>query len=237
MNFDFKIGADLLKALTWKKIAQVIVLFLVIGFFWFAWMFRTNMYSSLKMGSLSEVDQTIVIDLTKETKTRLNDTVNRLPNLVAGIQIINVNFKKNSRSTSYSYVTEPILKASMYEYEETLVTATPLFNSNEVNNKRIVDLVNGEFICTPFKNTLGAKIYPKAVATVTTICSVSIPPHYGKFSGYMNLYLKHPPDITEIDMIRQLLFDLAGKIYVTDILRETDPAEKAKPVLRREDIR
>lgn len=237
MNFDFKVGADLLKALTWKKIAQVIVLFLVIGFFWFAWMFRTNMYSSLKMGSLNDVDQTIVIELTKETKARLNDTVTRLPNLVAGVQIINVNFKKNSRSTSYSFVTEPVLKVSMYEYEQSLVTATPLFNTNEINNKRIVDLVNGEFICTPFKETLGAKIYPKAINTVTTICSVSIPPHYGKFSGYMNIYLKRVPDLTEIDMIRQLSFELAGTIYVTDILHETEPEEKPKTALRREDIR
>lgn len=218
MSLNLTPVADFFKALTWTKIAQLFVLFLLLAFAWLAWQFRGDMYTSLKMESLSDVDKNLVIEVSDNSKRRIENLLQRRPDLIGAIQIVNVNFKKNTRSSAYFSATEPIIRQSETEYRNSQVSATPLFNDNEVNNQRLVDLVNGNYICTPFKETLGAKIYPKASDTITTICSLGIPPYYGKFTGYMNIYLRHKPDKDDYDMVRMMAREISNEIYNNDVL-------------------
>lgn len=220
MSFDFKIGASFLNTLTWGKVAQVAVLLALLISFWFAYHFRENMYASLKMNTLTETDYVIVIELTPETKIKITETVTRFPNMVAGIQIVNINFRKNTRTASYSFISDPVLKKSIEDFQNNSIADTPIFNDNETNNRRVIALVNGEFICTPFKDTIAITTYSGSVNNISHICSVSIPPHYGKFSGYLNIYVTHKPNSIELEMLRQLATELSNQIYVNDILHE-----------------
>lgn len=238
MGVDFKVAASFLKALTWEKLAQIAVLLFMLFVFYIGYQFRESAYASIKMGALTETDYVIVIELTSETKIKITETVSKFPTMIAGIQVVNINFKKNTRTASYSFISEPLLKQAIDDFQNSSIADTPIFNDNQTNNRRVVSLINGKFICTPYSDTVAVKTYAKASSVVTHICSVSIPPHYGKFSGYLNIYIKHKPDGIEIEMLRQLATELSNQIYINDILHEKSGNEKpVTRALRREDFR
>jgi hypothetical protein len=98
----------------------------------------------------------------------------------------------------------------------------PLFNSDPINNVRMSKLINGEFICDPFKDTIAYKLAPatnKSVVTniVSTVCANGIPPTYGRFTGIVSVYLKTVPTQEENDRIRTLSRDLSLGIYERDL--------------------
>ena len=140
MSFDFKVGASFLKTLTWGKLAQVAALLVLIVTFWFAYQFRENMYASLKMNALTETDYVIVIELTPETKIKITETVSKFPDMIAGIQVVNINFRKNTRTASYSFITNSVLKRSIEDFQSKSIADTPIFNDNETNNRRVIAL-------------------------------------------------------------------------------------------------
>ncbi len=226
MSIDLKNLTSLLRALSWMKIAQLATLTSIIVLFWMMWVFRMDMYSSLRMGSLNNAALVTSIDVSDQTKTYINDVITRSSTLIGGIQVINVDFKRNIRSSSYFAISDPILKDAYQEYMLTKVANTPLFNDSEINNRRVIDLVNGEFICSDFTSTLAAKIYARASNSIVMICSISIPPLYGKFSGYLNIYVKRQPDNNDRDVIRQTAREISERIYVNDISHDATSAAK-----------
>lgn len=218
----------LIRSLTWRKLLQVFVLLLVLLFFGTLYMFKQDIYEWSNLTAIHGVGQLVKIEPSSETKLKINETADKFPAVVAGIQIVNVNFRNNTRTSAYFAINEPNLKQASQDYQQSSLAASPIFNDDETNNQRIVSLINGDFICTPFKHSLAAQIYPKAINSVNTICSVGIPPHYGKFSGYLNIYLISKPDKLEIGMIRRIAIDLSGTIYSNDILHENTKARRPR---------
>ncbi len=58
---------------------------------------------------------------------------------------------------------------------------------------------------------------PRSHEVVATVCSISIPPFYGRFSGYLNIYLTKKPSPDELTLIRQVARDLSLRIYENDV--------------------
>ncbi len=214
---DVKGITSLLKVLTWQKIIQATVLIFILGTTYGFWENRITIYNSLKVGARVEVEQPLIISLSPGTIALLDDSVTKMKPLIAGIQVINVNFKKNTRSTSYFSIGDPILKKSYEHFSSVKLTDTPLFTDVETNNQRIIDLINGEFVCYDYKNTPAIKIFPEAQQSVQVICSISIPPYYGRFSGYMNVYLTKKPTPEEVSIVRQIARDMSLHIYEFDV--------------------
>lgn len=216
----------LLKTLTWNKIIQTTVLLIILGLSWGFWENRTTIYNSLKVTVRVESQDALILNLSSGTVFALDDTVSKMKNLIGGIQVVNVDFKKNNRSTAYFAFSDINLKTSFANFQASKIAETPLFTDNEINNQRIIDLINGEFICNDFKDTQSIKAYPRAGDTIPTICAISIPPYYGRFSGYMNIYLIKKPSADEISVIRQLSRDISLRIYETDVDRSNKYSEK-----------
>lgn len=216
------------RALTWKKLSQVFVLLLILLFFGSLYTFKSEIYERANLTAIHGVEQLTVIEPSSATKLEINKIANKFPVAIAGIQIVNVNFKNNTRSSAYLEINDLALKQAQQDYQQSSLALSPIFNDDELNNQRIVSLINGDFICTPFKHSVESQIYPKAINSVNTICSVGIPPHYGKFNGYLNIYLANKPDEREIIMIRQTAIDLSGIIYSNDILRENAAVKRPR---------
>lgn len=196
---------------------QLFVFLLILGLSWGFWENRTTIYNSLRVSVRVETQEALLLNLSPGTLFILDDTTSKMKNLIGGIQVVNVDFKKNNRSTSYFAFSDINLKTSFANFQASKIAETPLFTDNELNNQRIIDLINGEFICNDFKETQSFKSYPRAGDTIATVCAISIPPYYGRFSGYMNLYLIKKPTTDELTVIRQLSRDISLKIYETDV--------------------
>jgi hypothetical protein len=218
--------AELIDSLTWTKIIQTTILILILGISWGLWENRATIYNSLKVTARIETDNALVLNLSNTTIFLLDDTTAKMKSLIGGMQVVNVDFKKNSRSSSYFAFSDINLKTAFANYQASKIADVPLFTDSEVNNQRIINLINGEFICNDFKDTMAIKAIPRAADTITTICAISIPPYYGRFSGYMNIYLLRKPTVDETTAIRQIARDVSLKIYETDVDKSNRYAEK-----------
>ena len=77
----------------------------------------------------------------------------------------------------------------------------------------MIDLINGEFVCSPFTDTIGSKIIPELAKHIHTVCANGIPPYYGKFLGIVSIYTKRAPLPEEQDQIRSIAKNLSSMIY------------------------
>lgn len=218
MKMDKKLESvtDFLKALSWIKIVQTLIFLTIIGFFYAVWENRVVVYNSIKVGARYESSEPLILALGKESSEYIGGIAEKSREMVAGIHIVSVDFKKNSRIITHSYITDDNLRISFKNFLDNKIAPTPLFTENESNNQRVINLINGEFVCVPFQESLAGILF-KGSTTVTTVCSISIPPYYGRFSGYMNVYLKKMPTDHDIITIRQIARDISLRIYETDI--------------------
>ena len=216
---NLKPVTELIQSLSFSKIAQLVVLILILLLAWFSWSYRTSIYSSARITAISDTNDPIFIETSLRSQHYIENILSRSRDNIAGIQILSVNFTQNSRTTSYFGFNDEILKKAVEYYVSRKVSSTPLFNSDPINNKRIVDLINGNFTCTPFNDTFAAIAYSQARGHVATICSVSIPPYYGHFSGYMNIYLRKAPSVSDTEFIKQLSRELSLMVYENDIIK------------------
>lgn len=217
MAMSFKPLMDFIRVLSWQKLAQATIFVILIISAWAFWENRATIYNSLKVGARVESDEPLVIQLSRPTQAYLETTLARSKDTIAAIQIINVNFKKNSRSSAYFIFNDAELKNAYNIFAESKLSDIPLFTESEINNQRLINLINGDFVCIDFKDAPSSKIYPNVAKNISTVCSISIPPYYGRFSGFLNIYLIKKPQNEELVYIRQLSRDISLRIYELDI--------------------
>jgi hypothetical protein len=207
---------NLFKVLGWAKLVQFTVLILIIGTTYALWENRSVVYNSIRVGARVETSESLIINLSDRSRILVDTASSRARYLIAGIQVVNVDFKKNSRSTAYISINDQSLKNAFNRFEENYFGPVPLFSEKESNNQKLINLINGEFVCEDFVGTY-ASTSLLGVSTVPTLCSISIPPYYGRFSGYMNIYLLKVPTVDEVILVRQIARDLSLKIYEIDV--------------------
>jgi len=204
-----------LKILTWTKLAQLAIFILLIGIAWGVFENRNIFYRIPSKSGFAAIP-TSEIKLSKSTVELLETTLKK-SDLIVGIQVTVVDFNHNSRLVIYSGIDDPDLIKVYKNYESSIVGEIPLFNSDPVNNVRMSQLINGEFICNPYSETIANKLAPEGGKFVKTVCANGIPPYYGKFAGIISIYLKKPPTAEEVDQIRFLAKDMSAKIFDKDI--------------------
>jgi hypothetical protein len=204
-----------LKALSWQKIAQLTVFFFLVGLAWATYENRQLIYNFASQPRLSRHTPTIAT-LSKTTTDEI-DVIVKKSVLIVGIQVILVDFQRNTRHALYSSIDNVELKATYEAYAQGSFGEMSLFNNDLLNNRRLVDLINGDFVCTPFADTAGAKILPAATKYINTTCSVGIPPFYGKFTGIVHVYTSRQPTPEEVDQIRTMSKNLSSNIFDRDL--------------------
>lgn len=208
---------EFLKALSWQKILQVIIFIVIVIGSWTFWENRSVIYNSWKIGARVEVDRPPIIEISQSTKSYMDSAIARSNDLIVGIQITSVNFKRNIRSSAYMTSSDKELKDGYEKYNQTRVTDVPLFTDNEISNQRIIHLINGDFVCYNYRDTPASRLYVLSPRNITTVCSISIPPYYGRFIGYMNLYLTRNPASEDMTVVRQFARDLSLRVFESDV--------------------
>lgn len=156
--------------------------------------------------------------ISKQTKNTLTAFVDNTPNIAAA-QIINVNFKSNTRYTTFITSNDKILLEEFYKHQQAKTKNALLFSDNEAQNARLVKIINNNFVCEPYKNTRAVILYPKSAKNITSMCSISIPPFLGHFIGYINLHLYQEPTEQEKESLRLTFVTIATSIYEHDVIK------------------
>lgn len=212
LNLDSKIAAFkvFLDILTWKKIGQIALLLFVIGIGWALYENTeqlTNFFKTQKI-STKQVDF-----LNRTTVSRLNSIIMET-DAILGMHIATVDFKSNTRTVVYGkFNNEELEKMYINFSDRNIDSKIPLFNDDEINNTRIISLINGEFSCYKYKDSIAARLAPEGIHIVDTTCSLGIPPFYGRFSGIVTVYLRNDPTSVEKDQIRTFLKGISEMVY------------------------
>ncbi len=191
----------LLGSLTWRKIALMTTFLGVIGFSYAMFDNRFAVYEFF--GSARNIPAPKVVKLSKESMSAINASVAGSEIIVA-IQITLVDFQRNTRVITYTSIDNPQVKELYGKFMEKAPTELPLFNTDMINNERLVNLVNGDFVCTPYKDTLSAKLVPESIPYIKTLCAGPVPPLYGRFTGIISIYLSREPATIETEQVRSL---------------------------------
>lgn len=215
-SFSSKLSAihKFLTILTWKKIAQFAVFVSIIALAWILYETRITVYN---FSSPARLATTIspVLKLSKKSIDDLTLVVNK-SNLIVGIQVTVVDFQRNTRTVIFTYTDDRNIAEIYQDYEKRGLVELPIFNNDVLNNKRMVELINGEFICNPFNETIAYKIMPSASKYISYVCANGIPPLYSKFTGLITVYTNRIPIPEEIDQIRTMTRNLSSSIYDRD---------------------
>jgi hypothetical protein len=139
---------------------------------------------------------------------------------IEGVNIVKVDFKENTRKATFIYFKTQAVTTSWNQYTQS-GAVTPLFGPNESNNQRIVSLINGETNCVPALLTSAGQVIPHLVDYVTDVCSVAIPPGYGDFVGFINIFMKRHLAPQEKLMIQKRGETVALAMYERDVIKSS----------------
>lgn len=204
---------EFLKTLSWTKLAQLAVFLAIVALAWAAYESRESLYNYITRSKISA--NVYFVKVSKHSSDMIKNSVDKSPAIV-GAQIALVDFQKNTREIVYTYTDSTELKKIYDDFEKNNAFDLPLFNADVANNRRLVKLINGEFVCVPYLETIGYRLVPDSAKYITTICSVGIPPFYGKFSGIVSIYINKTPGAEEVDQLRILAKTISTQVYEKD---------------------
>jgi len=207
----------LINSLTWKKIAMFSVLTTIIGFSIAIFENRNAVYNFVSPIWIEKDVPSTSKTISKGSIDQIDAVVNK-SDLIVAIQVTLVDFQRNTRTVAHTSIDDPGLKTVYSQFIKSRVPIEmPLFTADMINNKRVVDLVNGEFICNPYKETIAAVLVPESSQYISTLCANSVPPYYGRFSGIISVYLKREPTNVEIEQIRNVAKTLGLVVFNNDL--------------------
>lgn len=152
--------------------------------------------------------------LSDKSKAFVSSKAQMIPK-IKGIMVLSVDLSKNKRTTIYRKEFDPELKAAYNEFfdKRNVTEFQPLFVRNDDKlNLRITRLINHEFVCSPYSESIAYKFVPTSRKMVTTICSIAVPPSFGEFSGMVSIFLPDEPTEEEKALLQILIKQIADEI-------------------------
>lgn len=102
----------------------------------------------------------------------------------------------------------------------------PLLTSSPDNNAYVLAIMNGEFSCSPNKNTILTNQFPGSEKIVSYSCRVPLPPAYNKATGWFTIQLQKWPD-ERIEDLKVDALNMSLQYYNLEIKKE-GPVELKK---------
>lgn len=160
------------------------------------------LYKESFSDDLSTVDKNNNLLIISDSLKILIEDVVRRDSYIVGAQIVTIDFKHNRKIETYAIIDSTALNAIYQMFIETSVVDVPLFREDRRDNDNILRLMNGEFVCVPFKDSSAYRYAPTAEVYVKYVCGIAIPPNqYNNFSGILTLYLNSTPSEQVLDRL------------------------------------
>lgn len=137
---------------------------------------------------------------------------NRLVNFVS---VASANIRLNEADTVFWHTDDPVISFELNDAIAKNGSVRPLFTTDDNYNASVVRTINAEFSCYENKGLLG----PNITARIPYICRISVPPHYGQFTGFITIGLNEKPTQDQTEEVRRVLSDISSNIFFDNINR------------------
>lgn len=203
----------------WKMTTIILMLLSICIMAFYGWTFRTPLFEQV-LGAKLPSDNSRVPYPSTTSKNAWHDFISQYT-WVEGVNIIRVDFKQNIRATTHRDYKDAEMELSWKQWLEENGATAALFTENEEANQRIINLINGQFTCVPIMQTAAGVLIPAVKDYVVTACSIPIPPGYGDFIGFVNIFLRVSPTLHQIKIIKEGAEKLSLEMYERDIVKST----------------
>ena len=203
---------------TWKLITMFFIALALGAFTYYGAEIRQPLVDRLT-GKKINIEAASVPDPSPASKTQLNQFIDSKDWLL-GINVMRVDFQENTRTTTYRYFKDPVVENAWRAFDATKQPVA-LFGSEEASNQRLVNLINGQFSCVRTLDTLVSRLIPMINQHSIATCQVPIPPGYGDFAGFINVFLRRQPTGAEILQLQDETHQISLDIYQRDTVKST----------------
>lgn len=226
---DFKTKVvDLVKTLTWTRLALYTVTALLAVSLYTVWENRQNLLTRVSTSLNSTVDDFILEAPTKVGVGIVTDFMKQHP-AVQMITIVDANPIDNTRVIVHRSFNDQKVKAYIEARTGEYPRAGdgPLFTADADNNKIVLSILNGEFSCSPVREySIFARAFPELAGKTTYQCRVPLPPSFGKATGWFSLLLKEPLSAEEYDHIKIDSLLMSLNYYNLEVLKQAQPVTR-----------
>lgn len=149
---------------------------------------------------------------------KTQQTIQRMVDInpvIAGVNVSFAYFPTNTRRSVYATFRQSNVEAEMSRVSG---LAFPLFTDDSYQNARLVNLINGEFVCSPIDNRYIPPTMPTLSREIHFTCSMPIPSGLSDFTGWVNFYLIHEPTQEQQKYIQHQARLLVGDLYTREVL-------------------
>lgn len=162
----------------------------------------------------NDFDHPALWEVSAQSKTQLINLV-KTDSIINMVLVTEIDLQKNRRLPKFWNLSSAFEPQVRKKVESML--PQPVFDYDSKNTKQMVGVLNNEFVCTRFEDTVFYRHFPYLVKEIPVICRIAIPPFYGRFVGIMTIGLKQHPTKDELDAIRIEAASLAVEVYIRDI--------------------
>ena len=207
----------LLDVLSWKKLLQLALFVIILGIAWAGYDNKAEIYGYITHKRI-DPNSAQPKELLLASRAQINAVVDK-SDLIGSVTVTLADFQKNQRILVYSYVNQghSDLKSMYAKYALNSFGNAQLFGDVPEDNRQLIGLINGEFVCTPYDGTLIQRLAPDTSKYIKYTCSNGIPAAYGRFKGIISLYLTRQPKADEQEQLKIVARSLSTLIFDNDL--------------------
>jgi hypothetical protein len=155
-------------------------------------------------------------EVTATTKSELTNLTKTNP-LVKMVLVTHVDLRKNRRTPLFWYLDDPYVSVIKQRVANMLPTA--VFDDDQKNTEQLVAVLNNNFVCSKFEDTVYQRHFPEIRERMPYICRIAVPPFYGRFVGLLTFGLRAEPTKEQLAQLKLEASRLSIQMYLRDVLR------------------
>lgn len=195
--------------LTWQRLGQVSIVLVLTAAGIIFWKNIDYISGAIRPAKLT-ADKTELV-ISDNGKKAIDDVLTRTSTSINTIMVVRMDLERNTRRAVLFKSSDYNIQTQRDEFERThFTTDIPAFTADPENNKRLIELINGEFVCVDWAQSNSARYLQNV--NVKFVCATGVPPLYGKFRGTIVAFIKNVPDAEERTRLKIVMRDLADKL-------------------------
>jgi hypothetical protein len=216
---------DFTDKLTFRRILMVLFAGFLITFTTVVFENRAALFQSIYAAVTSQ-NETASWEISRATQDQLITLV-QTSSLIKMAVILDVDLQKNRSIVRFRQLNDP--DELEIKRKANAILPQAVFDYDPKNTQQMVGVLNNEFVCAQFQDTSYQRYFPELGKRMPVICSIAIPPFYGRFVGILTLGLNTIPTKQELDGIRIEASRLAVEIYLRDVVKKTGTSKQSSP--------
>lgn len=156
-------------------------------------------------------------ELSDKTKKTIKEEVDRHP-WVTWMVITEMDLGSNLKNFKYWYnEDQDAMQKFLYSLKQP--TSNQIFDFDKNHTEQTVKILQNDFICNNFEDTIFSNHSPELRSQADNVCSIAIPPFYGRFVGVLTIGVKGPITNDVKFSVRAIAANIAATIYWRDVIK------------------